>query len=210
MDIKDRILRAAALVYSQHGFRGATTRLIAQEADVNEVTLFRTFGSKEALIEEAIRLHAHNADVAVLPDEPIDPEEELTAWCASHMDHMRVSRALIISCMADVDARPEVACGANVGANRAWVRLKPYLEQLRTKGIMDPDVSLEAAGSMFMGAAFGDAMGRPMIPDLFPRPVESAAREYTRLFLRAIAPRKTETKRSSGRRNAAENSSPTS
>ena len=53
MEIRAKILEAAARVYSQHGFRGATTRLIAQEADVNEVTLFRTFGSKEALIEEA-------------------------------------------------------------------------------------------------------------------------------------------------------------
>jgi AcrR family transcriptional regulator len=196
-------------VYSQHGFRGATTRLIAQEADVNEVTLFRIFGSKEALIEEAIRLHADTADVASLPDEPVDPEEELTAWCASHMNHMRTSRALIISCMADVDARPEVACGASVGANRAWSRLKRYLEQLRAKGMMDPDVSLAAAGSMFMGAAFGDAMGRPMIAELFPQPVEAAAREYTRFFLRAIAPRPSASKRGNGRPNVAGHSSPT-
>src|SRR5688500_325089 len=70
MDIRDKILSAAARVYSQHGFRGATTRLIAQEADVNEVTLFRTFGSKEALIEAAIRFHSESAEFARLPEEP--------------------------------------------------------------------------------------------------------------------------------------------
>ena len=51
MDIRDRILDAAKRIYAQHGFRGATTRLIAIEAGVNEVTLFRTFGSKAALFE---------------------------------------------------------------------------------------------------------------------------------------------------------------
>jgi len=51
---KDRILEAAARVYSKHGFRGATTRLIAAEAGVNEVTLFRTFGSKGALLEAVL------------------------------------------------------------------------------------------------------------------------------------------------------------
>jgi AcrR family transcriptional regulator len=189
MDIRDKILSAAARVYSQHGFRGATTRLIAQEADVNEVTLFRTFGSKEALIEEAIRCHAASADFARLPDEPQDPERELTEWCAAHMAHMRAGRALIVSCMADVEERPEIACGASGGADRAWRELERYLHRLRATGLMDPDVHLEAAGSMFMSTAFGDAMGREMIPGMFPRPIETAAREYTRIFIRAIAPR---------------------
>jgi AcrR family transcriptional regulator len=51
---RERILDAAARVYSKHGFRGATTRLIAAEAGVNEVTLFRTFGSKGALLEAVL------------------------------------------------------------------------------------------------------------------------------------------------------------
>ena len=211
MEIRDRILRAAARVYSQHGFRGATTRLIAQEADVNEVTLFRTFGSKEALIEEAIRASAAAADVAELPDEPVDPEQELATWCASRIREMHLGRALIISCMADVEQRPEVACGANLGASRSWTQLKRYLERLRAKGLMDPNVHLEAAGSMFMGVAFGDAMGRPMIPELFPKAVEAAALDYTRLFLRAIAPGSGNQKKSgNGRQSAAGISTSTS
>jgi AcrR family transcriptional regulator len=52
MEIRDRILDAAKRVYAKHGFRGATTRLIAIEADVNEVTIFRTFGSKAAHMRE--------------------------------------------------------------------------------------------------------------------------------------------------------------
>jgi AcrR family transcriptional regulator len=200
MEIRDKILHAAARVYSQHGFRGATTRLIAQEADVNEVTLFRTFGSKEALIEEAIRLHSESAEFARLPDEPHDPEDELSAWCDAHMAHIRRGRPLIVSCMADVAQRPEVACGAANGANRAWAELRRYLERLRETGRMDRDINLNAAGSMFMSAAFGDAMGREMIAEMFPRPAESAAREYTKLFLRAIAPR---TKQRTNGRDAA-------
>jgi AcrR family transcriptional regulator len=191
MDLRDKILAAAVRVYSQHGFRGATTRLIAQEADVNEVTLFRTFGSKEALIEEAIRFHSESEEFARLPEEPKDPELELSAWCDAHMTHIRLGRPLIVSCMADVAERPEIGCGATRGANRAWAELKRYLERLQATGRMDREINLHAAGSMFMSAAFGDAMGREMIAEMFPRPLESAAREYTRLFLRAIAPRTT-------------------
>ncbi len=202
MDIRDKILSAAVRVYGQHGFRGATTRLIAQEADVNEVTLFRTFGSKEALIEEAIRFHSEGAEFARLPDEPSDPERELADWCDAHMTHLRLGRPLIISCMADVSERPDVACGAAGGANKAWVELRRYLERLKATGRMDADTNINAAGSMFMSAAFGDAMGREMIPEMFPQPAADAAREYTRLFLRAIAPREATARRTNGRSTA--------
>jgi AcrR family transcriptional regulator len=37
---KKRILAAAELVFSRDGFQGATTREIARQAGVNEVTLF--------------------------------------------------------------------------------------------------------------------------------------------------------------------------
>ena len=52
---RDRILDAALKLFSQKGFLGATTRGIARDAGVAEVTLFRHFGSKEKLFEEVIR-----------------------------------------------------------------------------------------------------------------------------------------------------------
>ena len=51
MDTRETILHAAARVFSQHGFRGSTTRRIADAASVNEVTIFRYFGSKAALLQ---------------------------------------------------------------------------------------------------------------------------------------------------------------
>ena len=61
---KQQLLDAAVRVYAEGGFRGATTRRIAEEAGVNEVTLFRLFGSKAALIDEAIRCRAVNRFLA--------------------------------------------------------------------------------------------------------------------------------------------------
>lgn len=52
---KQRLLDAAARVFALHGFDGATTREIAHEAAVNEVTLFRLFQTKENL--QAAVLH---------------------------------------------------------------------------------------------------------------------------------------------------------
>ena len=49
-DARARLLEAAARLYARGGESGATTRLISEEAGVNEVTLCRLFGSKTALL----------------------------------------------------------------------------------------------------------------------------------------------------------------
>src|ERR1044071_8391805 len=97
LDNRARILDAAARVYAEFGYRGATTRRIAVAAGVNEVTLFRTFGSKAALIDEAVRSHAASVATpqAMLPGDPIDPERELTAWAAALLHHLRETRSLL-------------------------------------------------------------------------------------------------------------------
>jgi AcrR family transcriptional regulator len=52
---KDRISAAALALFAEKGFDGTTTRAIAERAGVNEVTIFRTFGSKEALFRQVAR-----------------------------------------------------------------------------------------------------------------------------------------------------------
>ena len=52
-----KILDAAVKVFSTKGYAGATTREIAQEANVTEVTLFRKFQSKENLLKEVLIKH---------------------------------------------------------------------------------------------------------------------------------------------------------
>lgn len=54
---RDRLLDAAARVYARQGLTGATTRAIAEEAGVNEVTLFRIFESKQRLLDAVVKRH---------------------------------------------------------------------------------------------------------------------------------------------------------
>jgi TetR/AcrR family transcriptional regulator len=53
-DTEQKILDAALRVFASEGYAGATTRRIAQEADVTEVTLFRKFQSKENLLRQVL------------------------------------------------------------------------------------------------------------------------------------------------------------
>jgi AcrR family transcriptional regulator len=47
-DTRSRILAAAREIFALKGTRGTTTREVADRAGVNEATLFRHFGTKQA------------------------------------------------------------------------------------------------------------------------------------------------------------------
>lgn len=53
-DARSKILAAAIKLFSANGYHATTTRVIAQFADVNEVTLFRHFKSKQQLFQEVL------------------------------------------------------------------------------------------------------------------------------------------------------------
>jgi AcrR family transcriptional regulator len=183
---RDEILSAAAGVFAQHGFRGSTTRRIADAAGVNEITIFRQFGSKEALIREAMQHLTQSAGLEALPDTPVDPERELTAWSNSFMQHLRLRNSIIRKTMSEIEERPDMSECASYVPRRASNDLCLYLTALKREGFTSEKFDPKSAAAMLMGAIFSDAMGREMMPDVFPQPEEKAARMYTRLLLRAL------------------------
>ena len=62
-ETKERILQAAGQVFGQAGYEKATTRAIADAAGVNEVTLFRHFGSKKNLFAAVLGEYAGTPDM---------------------------------------------------------------------------------------------------------------------------------------------------
>ena len=186
MDNRERILEAAARVYAQHGFRGATTRLIAIEAGVNEVTIFRTFGSKAALFEALMQSHVSQSPMPPLPDNPQDPEGDLTEWVASVLTHMRENRALIRTSFGEIEERPEAAISMCEGPNCAGMVLTDYVLRLQSLGLADPDGDIQTAVAMLMSSMFGDAISRDIMPNTFPQPESEAPQKYVRVFMRAL------------------------
>jgi AcrR family transcriptional regulator len=185
-EIRHRILEAAARVYAQYGFRGATTRLIATEAGVNEVTLFRTFGSKALLLQEMMQAQVSATAAPTLGSDIVDPAAAITAWCATTIQYLRGHAHLIRKTIAEAEERPEAACQACEGPNTAGASLTLYVEHLREEGLADADADVDVAVSMFMSAMFGDALYRDVMPKSFPQPAEDAPARYVHTFLRAV------------------------
>ena len=185
MNVKDQLLEAAVQVYAESGYHGATTRRIASAAGVNEITLFRHFGSKDVLLREALaRCQAEG--VVPLPEVPHDPLQELTVWSRSHLLHLQQRAALIRTCLSEFAERPdlvtpEISCPA-----RATRALVAYLERLRELGMLAESLDVRAAAAMLLGTLFADAIGRDIVPDMYAVPTEEAIGQYVALFLRGI------------------------
>jgi len=186
MTVRSQLLEAAARLYAEAGYRGATTRRIAGEAGVNEVTLFRHFGSKDALIREAITQAGLTAVTELLPQIPRDPFREVRDWAKAHIAELRERRSLIRMCMGEIEQHPGIFSEQNSPPAVAAKALCQYLRRLREAGLAKAQFDETAASAMLMGALFADAMGRDIMPDLYRNEPEQALDEYVRLFLRSI------------------------
>jgi outer membrane protein len=182
---RQHLLEAAAKVYAEGGFRGATTRRIAEVAGVNEVTLFRLFGSKANLIAEVVRSCQQSGRQHPLPEAPQDPEAEITAWATEDHQFMMARRGMIRAAVAALHEHPEHSSEATDHPLVSFRELRSYVDRLDAAGRIPSTESANAACTMLLGTLFADALHREMMPSMFP-PADEAPRTYVRLFLRAL------------------------
>ncbi len=185
MDVRDKILLAAVTVFAEVGFRGATTRRIAQEAGVNEITLFRHFGSKDRLLHEAISRSDLAPAGPQLPAEPRRPRAELMAWAREYFEHLNQRRNLLCTCMAEMSEHPEIIPHDNP-STRTVEQLRDYLRKLRSGGFTTVAFDPEIVAPILLGILFSDALGRQFMPAAYPKSPEKALEGYVEFFLRGV------------------------
>jgi AcrR family transcriptional regulator len=186
MDAREKILQAATALYGETGFRGATTRQIAELAGVNEVTLFRQFGSKTALLHEAIRCACATSRPSTLPAAPRDPPTELMEWALATWEGLWQRRAVIRTAMGEIEERPELFPKDDSATACAGRDVGRYLDALRAAGLSRTDFDVRAAATLLMGCLFADAMSRDIMPQVYRLEPQRAIAQYVDLFVRAI------------------------
>jgi AcrR family transcriptional regulator len=153
---RDRILEAALNLFSQKGFLGATTREIAREAGVAEVTLFRHFPAKETLFEEVIRRYSFlPALTGILPGlEQASYEEALLEIARRFLERLDERKDLIRIMLTERHLYPSQVKGIFRGFLGEMIRmLAEYFRRLQARGMLrdfDPDAGAKA----FLGALF--------------------------------------------------------
>lgn len=102
-----QVFAATVDVLLANGYAGATTKLIAEAAGINEVTLFRKYGSKAQLVAAAL-LHER----ATLEEQPVaysgDLRADLRQMVHTYITASSRHSSLMMLIMAEVARYPEL------------------------------------------------------------------------------------------------------
>lgn len=180
----ERILVATRQVYAEAGFRGTTTRRIAQVAGVNEITLFRQFGTKEAVIKAALRQTAIGGTVRL--EEPVDPPAELYQWAITTYRSWFEDRHLIGKVLGDLSEHPELAPDICEEPGCHHAMLSAYLGRMQERGLAVNEFIPDSAAGMLLGSVFTHAVWREHFEDpSLPSP-ELVIQSYVQLLLAGV------------------------
>jgi len=187
---RQRLLDAAFRVCSERGLHGATTREIAVTAKVNEVTLFRHFGSKEKLIAALFqRVVAAQAELfnETVPDAN-DLQRDLNRYAHRYNDLLTSNEALIRTLIGEARRHPEEARQIICEAARPMrERLIHYLRAAQKAGLVRPNLDLAPAIDAFTGMLLAGMLRRTALAQFFDYPAEDYVKTVVELFLRGIA-----------------------
>lgn len=184
-DSYTRLLEVAARVYAEAGYHGTTTRRIAEEAGLNEVTLFRQFGSKDALLREAIG-QADRDSRAVLAPGAADPIGELHRWAFAAIQRYYQHQKLIRQVLGDSVQRPEIAPRICEDATDEVNQLVAFLTALEGRGVLpvsDP-MTVQVGAAMLVHSLLSNALWRDFVPDI--PSLEECAALFVEFLLRAL------------------------
>jgi AcrR family transcriptional regulator len=154
---RERILDAAARTFSLEGIQGATTRQIAREAGVNEVTLFRHFKSKEQLLG-AVLQRGLASEVALMNEHSSWKEnlrESIAKYARHYYSHLEKKQGFARAFIAEGHALPEPmqTMIANV-VRPVRERLIGILADAQKVGVVRKDVNVECALDAFKNTLY--------------------------------------------------------
>lgn len=157
MTTKDKILKSALKLFSQKGYLGTTTKEIAKEAEVAEVTLFRYFISKEKLFIEVLK------DQSFLPTlkelipklKNMEYKEALETVARYYMNLLKKKKDLICIMHTEIFQYPdEIRAIHSKIIQEVYLVFAGYLDELKKSRILKKDIDTSYASLAYFGMLF--------------------------------------------------------
>jgi AcrR family transcriptional regulator len=149
---KKRILAAAELVFSRDGFQGATTREIARQAGVNEVTLFRHFRTREELLRATVDQGCATFEALVERSDEVWKDQlpkRLVHYVQEMYSVVRQREALVRAFVSEARILPEsIRSALQEFMDQRKARFVARLKQAQQLGLVRKDVDLSAASDL--------------------------------------------------------------
>ena len=187
----DKLIWAAIDLMAQKGYHATTTKEIAAAAGVNEVTLFRHFGSKQKLLEAAFdRYHYGDEMTKLFRDKLVwDMKTDLLLISRTYHTIMARNRKMIMIGIKEGGSIPGVDERAGRHPRILKRLLTDYFTEMQKRGSIRGDVNpqLQALSFMWMNyGAFVTGMSAGGAPPGVP--MDEFIEESVATFVRALTP----------------------
>lgn len=156
---REKLLAAAMKIFARDGLHRATTRVIAEEAGVNEVTLFRHFVNKEGLLTAVMTQVAENHSAETLGEEQdwtSDLRKNLRRFAEGFYRKLEKDEAFLRTMIGEGRRHPEHSRKIIRDAIRPMrTRFIQHLETARKVGLVREGVDLGIAADALTGMLMG-------------------------------------------------------
>ncbi|OGW35089.1 MAG: hypothetical protein A2X58_09765 [Nitrospirae bacterium GWC2_56_14] len=156
-DTKKRLLEATLKLISEKGYMGATTREIAQQAGVTELTLFRHFGSKEKLFKELLGSYTFLPRLKELIPEldGLSSREALELIATHFLLTLKERKAMVKIMYSEYTTYPEnIREVYNKFILEMRTTMAAYFEGLQRQGMLRKNISPAMTAKMFLWVLF--------------------------------------------------------
>ena len=180
---RERLLAAALEVLLERGYRGATSRVIAHTADVNEVTLFRLFSTRDNLLATAA-IRRVEADRELAPEPTGNLEADLEALAETVTSAQR--GLLLLRLWPEIGRLPEqlrtTVLKAVDTTQGAFERVFRYYQE---RGQLKAETGSEA-WAIFVGPVLTMSLRAELIQE----PLQLDVKRHVQLFLHGCGTRR--------------------
>jgi AcrR family transcriptional regulator len=188
MKTKDRILKTGLKLFSKKGYLGATTKEIAKEASVAELTLFRYFPSKEKLFEEVINTYSFLPALrGLLPEiTELSYEKGLSVIANKFLDSLMMRKDLVRIMHSEIHRYTEkIHKIYHSIIDETLKTLASYFAEMQKKGILRTfDTELGARAFLGMFFSYFDAENFLLLKKYKRTDTNTVIKEFVAIFIK--------------------------
>ena len=153
----EEIFRAVMQVVGENGFSGATTKQIAEAAQVSEVTLFRKYESKIQLIKKAVDSVIAQTDFASAAKYSGDVSEDLLRVVQAYQG-FEIARDFEFDELAELIDSPLIV----------YSHIRQLLEKYQSEGLLRQEYPMHAMSALLGPLIFDGMMRKVHIHNSIP------------------------------------------
>ncbi|GIN41782.1 MULTISPECIES: TetR/AcrR family transcriptional regulator [Heyndrickxia] len=153
----ERIIEAFIELFRDFGYKGATTRAVAERAGVNEVTIFRHFGNKKGIMDAALESVSYSPFLEKIINEDMvwDLEKDLWKIADSYHRYMVKINDLVLIGFREAQLFPELNDTIVQIPKQLKANLVSYLTEMYNRGkLIETNIEFQAMNFIWLNFGY--------------------------------------------------------